>query len=105
MNNGEPEYKNTQVKVDRDTWTALKEKAAAAGISPDELLKQLVEEFDPDNEPPAREEETPLSEAREAKAQGETVEETVPITPEQLNAWVEDLQLLLVERYGFANSS
>ncbi len=98
---GEPEPKNRQIKVDSEVWSELSEKAAAAGLSPTELLKQLVQEYIPDEPEAETQEETPDDPAVPSSNHALVV----PITPEELAVWRADVEQLLVERYGLANTS
>lgn len=99
---GEPEHKNRQVKVDGEVWSELLEKAAAAGMSPTELLKQLVQEYEPNYEPEPEEtpEETPSSQAIPSSNHA-----LAPITAEELAVWRADVEQLIIEHFGLANTS
>lgn len=93
---GELKSQKRQVCIEGEIWSQLTEKAILTGMSPAQLLRKLVQEYEP--EPPTEETDTASSVERDE-------DRVTPVTPQQLADWIEDLQQLLIDRYGIATST
>ena len=89
---GEPEKPSRRIKIDSDDWEVLRERAQEEGLTPQELLKRLIRG---ESCEPAEEESITIHPSQDKPKPD-------PVTRNQMQRWVEDVQQLLIEKVGFA---
>jgi hypothetical protein len=103
----DPDYvpASQAIRVDSKFYKELEEKARESGMSAAQLVKKLVQEYEPEVEPPPIEETpggeviAPVSEKlKQIKSDGKKKQ---PLSVKAIADWVEDMKLLLIEHYGF----
>lgn len=92
----EPQNPKKRVSIDKNTYNALAKKANAAGMTAEELLRELVDNYNPQPEEPQEDKDNP-----EESDDPEAIE---PVTPAELEKWLLDTQQLLIEHYGLSFS-
>jgi len=99
---GEPQNPKKRISLNKDVYDELVEKARTAGKKPDELLRELLGNYDPtddyDYEPETQTEIVVEDEPEK------TEEPENPLTQKELENWLLDMKNLLAEHYGLSFS-
>jgi len=109
---GEQPGKKKQLKLDAEVYKKLVGRATLAGTTPEKLIEQMLNGYVEEEVVPIGTEETTEVEVVEDGTPGEVVvasvrksrvqEKFAPIGTRELDAWLADMQLLLVEQFGAA---
>ena len=97
---GEPQNPKKRITLPQDTYKELVEKARCAGKKPEELLKELLENYEPLDDDYELEAQTPEIVEDELN---KTETEMAP-TEQELENWLLDMKSLLAEHYGLSFS-
>lgn len=90
---GEPEKPSRRIKIDSDDWEVLRERAQEEGISPQKLLKRLIRG---ESCEPAEQELMTIHPSQDKPKPD-------PVTRNQMQRWVEDVQQLIIEKFGLVD--
>jgi hypothetical protein len=99
---GEPQNPKKRISLNKDVYDELVEKARTAGKKPDELLRELLGNYDPTDDydyEPETQTEIVVEDEPEKTEEPET-----PLTQKQLEDWLLDMKSLLAERYSLSFS-
>jgi len=99
---GEPQNPKKRISLNKDVYDELVEKARTAGKKPDELLRELLGNYDPTDDydyEPETQTEIVVEDEPEKTEEPET-----PLTQKELENWLLDMKNLLAEHYGLSFS-
>lgn len=85
---GDKSAQSRRIELDGDTYDSLAKKAAESGLSPKELLKRLIEGYNP-TDPEPETEDFPEPDPED--------DDDPEISQQQIQRWEEDLQALVAE--------